>query len=150
MRVIADVLMKLATDGFEAAAAHDLSFYDEFSSGRIASRITSDTQEFGQLVGLATDVVSQVVESVILAVILFNIDWRLTLLSMVLIPVVFALAIGYRKLARRVTRKGMRAMANVNATIKETRSAGSPLPKITARKPVFLKVLTKPTKPRIM
>ena len=120
VRVIADVLMKLATDGFEAAAAHDLSFYDEFSSGRIASRITSDTQEFGQLVGLATDVVSQVVESVILAVILFNIDWRLTLLSMVLIPVVFALAIGYRKLARRVTRKGMRAMANVNATIKET------------------------------
>lgn len=120
VRVIADVLMKLATDGFEAAAAHDLSFYDEFSSGRIASRITSDTQEFGQLVGLATDVASQVVESVILAVILFYIDWRLTLLAMVLIPVVFGLAIGYRKLARRVTRKGMRAMANVNATIKET------------------------------
>jgi ATP-binding cassette subfamily B protein len=120
VRVIADVLMKLATDGFEAAAAHDLSFYDEFSSGRIASRITSDTQEFGQLVGLATDVASQVVESLILAVILFYIDWRLTLLAMVLIPVVFGLAIGYRKLARRVTRKGMRAMANVNATIKET------------------------------
>ncbi len=120
VRVIADVLMKLAGDGFEAAAAHDLSFYDEFSSGRIASRITSDTQEFGQLVGLATDVVSQVVESIILAVVLFSIDWRLTLLAMVMIPMVFTLAIAYRKLARRVTRKGMRAMANVNATIKET------------------------------
>lgn len=120
IRVIADVLMKLATDGFEAAAAHDLSFYDEFSSGRIASRITSDTQEFGQLVVLFTDMISQVVQSVILAVVLFNINWRLTMISLAMVPIIFAMAILYRKLARRVTREGMRAMADVNATIKET------------------------------
>ena len=35
-------------------------------------------------------------------------------------PVVFLLAAVFRKLARQVTRAGMRAMANVNATIKET------------------------------
>jgi ATP-binding cassette subfamily B protein len=120
IRVIADVLMKLATDGFKAAAAHDLSFYDEFSSGRIASRITSDTQDFGQLVILFTDVASQVIESLILAVVLFSINWRLTLISMAMIPIVFTLAILYRKLARKVTRAGMRAMADVNSTIKET------------------------------
>ncbi len=119
-RVIADVLATLATNGFEAAAAHDLSFYDEFSSGRIASRITTDTQDFGQLVTLFTDVASQVVQSIILAVILFNINWRLTLISMAMIPIVFSLALLYRKLARRVTREGMRAMADVNAAIKET------------------------------
>ncbi len=119
-RVIADVLATLATNGFEAAAAHDLSFYDEFSSGRIASRITTDTQDFGQLVTLFTDVASQVVQSIILAVVLFNINWRLTLISMAMIPIVFSLALLYRKLARRVTREGMRAMADVNAAIKET------------------------------
>src|SRR5512135_615584 len=35
MRAIADTLLTLATDAFRAAAVHDLSFYDEFSSGRI-------------------------------------------------------------------------------------------------------------------
>lgn len=120
VRVIANVLVNLASNGFEAAAAHDLSFYDEFSSGRIASRITSDTQEFGNLVVLFTDVVSQVIQSMILAIVLFNINWRLALISMTMIPIVFTLAISYRRLARRVTREGMRAMADVNATIKET------------------------------
>ncbi|PKO16312.1 MAG: ABC transporter ATP-binding protein [Chloroflexi bacterium HGW-Chloroflexi-10] len=120
VRVIADVLMKLAQDAFAAAAAHDLSFYDEFSSGKIASRITSDTQAFGELVGLITDVGSQVLESIILAVILFTIDWRLTLLAMTLIPLIFTMTLLYRNLARKVTRQGMRAMADVNSTIKET------------------------------
>lgn len=120
VRVVAFVLQKLATDGFAAAAEHDLSFYDEFSSGKIASRITSDTQEFGQLIDLFTDVISQVIESLILMIVLLTIDWRLTLIAVALIPIVFGMAIGYRKLARRVTRKGMRATANVNSAIKET------------------------------
>jgi len=35
-------------------------------------------------------------------------------------PVVFAIAMGFRTLARLVTKRGMQAMADVNATIKET------------------------------
>lgn len=120
VRVIADLLVSLATDAFEASTEHDLSFYDQYSSGRIASRITSDTMAFGELVSLVTDVASQLVESLILAVVLFSIDWRLSLIAMALVPVIFGLTILYRKLARKVTREGMRAMADVNATIKET------------------------------
>ena len=120
VRVIANVLKTLATDAFSAATAHDLSFYDEFPSGKIASRITSDTQEFGNLVNLVTELISQVVESGILLVILLTINWKLTLIAILLMPIVFGMAIGYRKLARNVTRKGFRAMANVNSTIKET------------------------------
>jgi ATP-binding cassette subfamily B protein len=41
VRTIGDIELKLRTDAFNAAAEHDLSFYDEFSSGRIVSRITS-------------------------------------------------------------------------------------------------------------
>jgi len=36
------------------------------------------------------------------------------------LPVVFVFGILFRRVARRVTQRGMRAMANVNATIKET------------------------------
>ncbi|MHB8194098.1 MAG: ABC transporter ATP-binding protein [Bellilinea sp.] len=120
VQAVASVVLRLASDSFTAAANHDLSFYDEFPSGKIASRITSDTQDFGQLVTLITDLVSQIVEGAILAVVLFRIEWRLTLIMFTVIPVVALMAYGYRTLARKVTRAGMRAMANVNQTIKET------------------------------
>lgn len=122
IRAIADVLLTLATDAFKAAAGHDLSFYDKYSSGRIQSRITSDTREFGNLIVLITDLVSQVAETVILSVVLFRIDVSLTLYLYAMIPLIFILAVGYRQLARKVTRQGMRAMADVNASIKETTS----------------------------
>ena len=120
VRAVGDVVLDLRTRAFRAAAEHDLSFYDQFSSGRIVSRITSDTNDFGQLVVIVTDVGSQIVQAVILGVVLFRTDLRLSLLLMVFLPVIFAVAGGFRVLARRVTKRGMKAMSDVNAAIKET------------------------------
>jgi ATP-binding cassette subfamily B protein len=120
VQAIAGVVIQLATDAFEASTQHDLSFYDEYSSGRIVSRITTDTQDFGQLVTIVTDVLSQVLEALVLGVVLLTIDWKLTLIIFAIMPVIFVLGILFRSIARRVTRQGMRAIANVNSTIKET------------------------------
>jgi ATP-binding cassette subfamily B protein len=120
VRAVGDVVLDIRTRAFRAAAEHDLSFYDQFSSGRIVSRITSDTNDFGQLVVIITDVGSQLVQTVILGVVLFNTEWRLFLVMLAFMPIVFAIAMGFRKLARIVTKRGMQAMADVNATIKET------------------------------
>jgi ATP-binding cassette, subfamily B, bacterial len=120
VNAMGDVVMTLRTDAFRASAEHDLSFYDEFSSGRIVSRITSDTQDFGQIVILLTDLFSQFLQAIILGVVLVMIEWRLALMLFAFLPVLFLVAIGFRRLARAVTRRGMRAMANVNAAIKET------------------------------
>ena len=117
---IAEVVAKLAIDAYSASVEHDLSFYDEFSSGKIVSRITSDTRDFGELITLVTDVASQVIEALILAIVLLSIEWRLTLYLFGIIPIVTMFAILYRTIARKATRQGMRAMANVNSTIKET------------------------------
>ena len=120
VRAVGDVVLDLRTRAFAAAAEHDLSFYDQFSSGRIVSRITSDTNDFGQLVVIVTDVASQLVQTVILGFVLARTEWRLFLVMLAFMPVVFAVAMGFRNLARRVTRRGMQAMADVNSTIKET------------------------------
>jgi ATP-binding cassette subfamily B protein len=120
MRAIANVLADMSKGAFGAAAEHDLSFYDEFSSGKIVSRITSDTREFGNLVVLVTDLLSQILQTIILAVILLNINVRLSLYLFALMPFIFLVTIGFRSMARKVTREGMRAMATVNSTIKET------------------------------
>jgi len=118
-RAVADVMLELRRDAFIASAEHDLSFYDEFDSGRVVSRITSDTQDFAQVVVLVTDLVTQLVQSFILIIVLVGIDLHLTIWLAAMLPVVFLVAIGFRKIARSVTRHGFRAMANVNAAIKE-------------------------------
>jgi ATP-binding cassette subfamily B protein len=117
---IAEVVAQLSIDAYSASVEHDLSFYDEFSSGKIVSRITSDTRDFGELVTLITDVFSMFIESLILAVVLLSIQWQLSLYVFAMIPIVLVLGIVYRTVARKATRQGMRAMANVNSTIKET------------------------------
>jgi ATP-binding cassette, subfamily B, bacterial len=120
VRVIGDIVLALRENAFKAAMAHDLSFFDEFSSGRVVSRITSDTQDFGQTVVLVTDLFSQFIQAFILGIILVNIDLRLSLWLFGFMPVIFLVTLAFRRLARTVTRRGMRAMANVNAAIKET------------------------------
>jgi ATP-binding cassette subfamily B protein len=120
VRSVGDVVLELRSRAFNAAAEHDLSFYDQFSSGRIVSRITSDTNDFGQLVVIVTDVTAQLFQAVILGVVLFRTEWRMALIMLSFMPVVFGMALGFRSLARRVTRRGMQAMADVNSAIKET------------------------------
>ncbi len=119
-RAVGDVVLELRARAFRAAAEHDLSFFDQFSSGRVVSRITSDTNDFGQLVVIVTDVTAEIFQSVILAVVLIRTEWHLALLFFSFLPFIFIMAIGYRSLARRITKRGMQAMADVNAAIKET------------------------------
>ena len=119
-RTVGDVILTVRTRAFEAAAAHDLSFYDKYSSGRIVSRITSDTNEFGQLVTIVTDVGSQMMRAILLGIVLVRTEWHLSLILFSFLPFLFLLALGYRRIARDVTRRGMQAMADVNSAIKET------------------------------
>ncbi len=120
VRSVGDVVLELRTNAFHAAAEHDLSFYDQFSSGRIVSRIATDTNDFGQLVVIVTDVTAQMFQAIILGVILVRTEWHMALLMFSFVPFIFLVALGFRAMARRVTKRGMQAMADVNATIKET------------------------------
>jgi len=120
IRSVGDVVLKLRSDAFHAAAEHDLSFYDQFSSGRIVSRITSDTNDFGQLVVIVTDVGAQFIQAVVLGVVLYRTEWHMALLMTAFLPIIFGISMGFRAMARRVTKRGMQAMAEVNSTIKET------------------------------
>lgn len=117
---IGDVVLTLRRDAFAAAAAHDLSFFDRFASGRIVSRITSDTTDFGQSVALVGDLVSQVGEVMILLAVAWTYSWRMTLWTMLTVPTLIVFTLSFRAVARRVTRQGARAMGEVNAKTFET------------------------------
>jgi len=119
-QVVGNVVLDLRKDVFEATIAHDLSFYDEHPSGKIVSRVTSDTQDFSNVATLVMDLLSQVILVLILAGWLFAIDVRLTLLLLGMTPFAVAIALSFRRIARRVTRRARRVTAKINAQIQES------------------------------
>jgi ABC-type multidrug transport system fused ATPase/permease subunit len=119
-RVVGDVVLKLREDVFNATIRHDLSFFDEHSSGKIVSRITSDTQDFSSVVTLVLDLFSQVLLVAGLTVWLFTIQPWLTLLLLAMSPLAVAVALSFRRIARRVTRHARRMTARINAQIQES------------------------------
>ena len=119
-RVVGDVVLKLREDVFDATVGHDLSFFDEHPSGKIVSRVTSDTQDFSAVVTLVMDLLSQVLLVVILSVWLFKINVWLTLLLLGMAPVAAAIALSFRRVARRVTQRARRVTAKINAQIQES------------------------------
>ena len=119
-KTIGNVVLDLRNDAFDAVMARDMSFYDEFSTGRIVSRVTSDTQEFSTVVTLTLNLMSQVLQVVILVGVLFVINPRLALIALAIAPFIIAAALAFRRYARHVTRQARRVLANVNATVQES------------------------------
>lgn len=119
-KVIGNVVASLRKDAFHAAVQRDLAFYDNNKSGKIVSRITNDTQEFGEVAVIASDVVTQIISLIVLFFVLLQQSVLLTIVLVSTTPLTVAASWGFRRLARRTTRTGSRAMANVNDNIQES------------------------------
>jgi ATP-binding cassette subfamily B protein len=119
-RTVGDVVLKLRQDAFDAVLQRDMSFYDEFSTGRIVSRVTSDTQDFSNVVTLTLDLMSQVLIVIIVVSILVWIDLRLAMIALVIAPFVVFTALAFRRIARQTTTQARRVLAEVNANVQES------------------------------
>jgi ATP-binding cassette subfamily B protein len=118
--VIGNLIAKMREDAFRAAVDRDLSFYDTNKTGKIVSRITSDTQEFGDIMLATSDVVAQLIAVVFLTVVLVQRSLTLTVILFLTLPLYVVAVRVFRWLARRATRQGSRAMALVNDNIQES------------------------------
>jgi ATP-binding cassette, subfamily B, bacterial len=119
-RVVGDVVLKLREDAFAAVLRRDLAFYDETPTGRVVSRVTSDTDDFATVVTLTMNLLSQVLLVVLITALLFARDVGLALVTLAITPVIVAMALLFRRLARDSTRRSQRSLARVNATVQET------------------------------
>lgn len=117
---IGNVTLQLREDVFDAILKRDLSFYDTYQSGKIVSRITSDTQAFSQVVSLVTELLSQILLVFLLIGYLFFVDVQLTLITLALAPFIIFTALSFRKIARDTVTQSRRVNAVVSSHIQET------------------------------
>lgn len=118
-RAVADVVLRLRLDVFNAVVARDMSFYDEYRSGSIVSRVTSDTEDFSNVVTLTLNLLSQLLVLVLLVSVLFYRNVRLALLALTIAPLIVIVALGFRKIARLTSQRAQRSLARVNSNVQE-------------------------------
>ncbi len=118
-RSVGNVVFNLQQDAFAAIVSRDMSFYDEFPTGKIVSRVTSDTENFATVVTLTLNLLSQLLLFVLIAAVLFYINPLLACLALTITPAIVGLALGFRWVARRTTRRSQRSLARVNANVQE-------------------------------
>jgi len=98
----------------------DLSFFDKYPTGRIVSRINSDGQKFGGSVTMFTELISAFLMLIIVLIPMIFISPLLTGVFMLIVPIVFAFTLSFRKVARRKSVYGQRSLAQVNAFVQES------------------------------
>lgn len=118
-RVVGSVVLRLREDAFKAITVRDMSFFDKNPSGKIVSRVTSDSDEFANVVTLTLSLVSQILLVLIIIGILFSRNVMLASVALAMAPVVVMVALGFRRIARDTTRKNQRSTAQVNTSVQE-------------------------------
>ena len=121
-KVVGGVVLKLREDAFDAVLDRDLSFYDENPSAKIVSRVTSDSDDFANVVTLTMNLLSQILLVVLITVILFTRNVQLAFIAVAITPVFVILSLAFRKIARETTQKAQRSTAQVNSSIQEAMS----------------------------
>ena len=119
-RVGQSIIFDLRTSLFDHLQKLSLSFYSRYSVGRVITRVINDVgvlREFitWAILAVARDLV--VIVGIVGAMLLM--DWRLTLLTLTVLPVMIAVTIAFRKRARENYRLVRSAISWVNSVLAE-------------------------------
>ncbi len=117
---VGEVVLKVREDSMDAVLARDMSFYDEYASGKVVSRVLSDTQDFSSVVTLSIELLSQVLLVAAVTTSLFFVNVTLAWITLAISPLVIIAALAFRRIARTATQQAQRASSLVNSAVSET------------------------------
>lgn len=115
-RALADLRVRL----FDHLLNHDYAFLSQTSTGELVARLTNDIDQLNAV--LSNSIVVVLVEgATFLAVItmMFLINWRLALLTLLILPVVAVVTVYFRRRIRRSSQGERTAMARISAFLNE-------------------------------
>lgn len=100
-----------------------LRFYEDKQTGQLMSRIINDTDLFERMIAHALpDVVVNGITLVGVTAILFSMNVRLTLLTLIPIPVIILALIGYSKIVRPAFKNRQQSIGELNAVLNDSLS----------------------------
>lgn len=129
------VVRQIRTDVFARVQHLGLSFYDKKPTGSLVSRITNDTEAVKDLY---VEVLASFMQNAIYVIgvfgVLFYINWRLALVTTLILPVFWYLMRTYRKYSSVTFRKSREKLSAMNAKLSESLSGMNVIQAFTQEK----------------
>ena len=112
---------EMRSDMFNHLEKLPFSFYDNHETGKIMSRMTNDLMDISELAhhGPENLLISSV-SVVISCVYLCSIEWRLTLIIFLCVPLLVAIAMTLRKKMRDAFMRSRQSVAEINASLESS------------------------------
>lgn len=129
------VIFDLRCALFEHLQKMSLRFFTNTHTGELMSRLNNDVVGSQRAIsGTIVDIVSNAITLVITLTVMLSLEWRLTLLSIIILPVFIISARRVGNLLREIVRKQLSLNAEMNAMMNETLNvSGALLVKIFGR-----------------
>lgn len=97
-----------------------LDYFTQKRSGELISRVTNDVKLIENAVSYAlTDIIYQSFQVLVYAVASFLINWKLALISIVVLPLVAIPMVSVGKVLRKLSKKSQEKMADINSLLVE-------------------------------
>ncbi len=120
--VVADVRKFI----YEHMQRLSLRYYEDKQVGQLMSNVVNDTDLFEQLIAHALpDVIVNIITFVAVTIVLVSLNWKLTLLSTIPIPLVILSLRVYAKYVRPAFRRRQQELGDLNATLNDNLSGNS-------------------------
>lgn len=129
------VMFDLRSEIFSKLQRQEVAYYDKYPVGRIITRITSDVDALNEMFTSGViDVLGDLVIIVAIIAWMFAIDWKLAIVSLVTVPLLFAATNWFRKRARIGFDKVRTRNARLNAFLQEYISGAQTVQLMNAEK----------------
>ncbi|MCA1565624.1 MAG: ABC transporter ATP-binding protein/permease [Acidobacteria bacterium] len=114
------VMYDLRAELYEKLQHQEVAYFDQHPVGRIMTRLTSDVDALNELfTSGVTDVLGDLATIFIIIGIMLAMDWRLTLVTLVTVPLLFAATSWFREHARRGYDMVRTRLARINSFLQE-------------------------------
>lgn len=115
------IVLVLRTQAFSKAQVLTIKYFDKNSTGSIMSRISNDTQQLQSFIlRISQDVFIQLLTLIGILVIMFNLNWQLTLLSFIPVPLVVYGSKMFAKRMRPLYSRMWRKRSKLNSILSDT------------------------------
>ncbi|MFW9930998.1 MAG: ABC transporter ATP-binding protein [Candidatus Thorarchaeota archaeon] len=119
MRFTSCGIRDMRVDSYNHLLSLDQTFFDKNRTGRIMARVSNDTEELDQLLGLSSQFFALITLTIGTLIILLTISVNLSILGLLVAPLLIFVTLIFRKYAKKLTTSWRRSFSTVNATFQE-------------------------------
>lgn len=120
-KVSYSIVRDIRQDAFSKMESLGMAYFDQTPSGSIVSRLTNDTESISEMFsGILSSFISAIFVVAVTLYTMFALEWKLTSLIVLFLPIIFMLVNMYRKKSAPVVEKTRSLLSQINSKLAES------------------------------